>query len=160
MELESQEHKQEVEAEKLEAESTAVTEVSPAEPAAEFHIVQEGESLYAISVAHNIRLARLMEWNQLTPESVIKTGQRVWLAEVDDEQLQQQQTVARLAEFSEPVDASEPYHQVAAGETMFGISYRYNIRLERFMTWNNLTEQSKLQVGQQVLVIDPANIEP
>ncbi|HAW93458.1 MAG: type IV pilus biogenesis/stability protein PilW [Rheinheimera sp.] len=150
----------EVEAEKLEAESTAVTEVSPAEPAAEFHIVQEGESLYAISVAHNIRLARLMEWNQLTPESVIKTGQRVWLAEVDDEQLQQQQTVARLAEFSEPVDASEPYHQVAAGETMFGISYRYNIRLERFMTWNNLTEQSKLQVGQQVLVIDPANIEP
>lgn len=152
---------EEVEAAKVVAENTAVTEVSPpAELPAEFHIVQEGESLYAISVAHNIRLARLMEWNQLTPESVIKTGQRIWLAEVGDEQLQQQQTVARLTELSEPVDASEPYHQVAAGETMFGISYRYNIRLERFMAWNNLTEQSKLQVGQQVLVIDPANIEP
>lgn len=125
-----------------------------------FHEVQEGESLYAISVAHNIRLARLMEWNQLSPESVIKTGQRIWLAKVDQDQLQQQQTVARLAEFSEPLDATEPYHQVAAGETMFGISYRYNIRLERFMAWNNLTEQSKLQVGQQVLVIDPARIEP
>ncbi|SNY57935.1 type IV pilus biogenesis/stability protein PilW [Arsukibacterium tuosuense] len=131
------------------------------EPAT-FHVVQEGESLYAISVAHNIRLARLMQWNQLTPESVIKTGQRIWLAEVDEEQLQQQQpqTVARLTEYNEPIDASEPYHQVAAGETMFGISYRYNIRLERFMAWNNLTEQSKLQVGQQVLVIDPARIEP
>ncbi|WP_026349311.1 type IV pilus biogenesis/stability protein PilW [Arsukibacterium perlucidum] len=125
-----------------------------------FHEVQEGESLYAISVAHNIRLARLMEWNQLSPESVIKTGQRIWLAKVDQDQLQQQQTVARLPEFSEPLDATEPYHQVAAGETMFGISYRYNIRLERFMAWNNLTEQSKLQVGQQVLVIDPARIEP
>jgi len=42
---------------------------------------------------------------------------------------------------------------------MFGISYRYNIRLERFMAWNNLTEQSKLQVGQQVVVIDPATID-
>ncbi|MDX1676204.1 type IV pilus biogenesis/stability protein PilW [Arsukibacterium sp.] len=129
-------------------------------PPAEFHIVQEGESLYAISVAHNIRLARLMEWNQLTPESVIKTGQRIWLAEVAEEHLQQPQKVARLPEFSEPVDASEPYHQVAAGETMFGISYRYNIRLESFMAWNNFTDQSKLQVGQQVLVIDPARIEP
>lgn len=127
--------------------------------APEFHLVQEGESLYAISVAHNIRLAKLMEWNQLTPESVIKTGQRIWLTKVDDAQLQMQ-TVARLAEFSEPLEVTEPYHQVAAGETMFGISYRYNIRLERFMAWNNLTEQSKLQVGQQVLVTDPASIEP
>ncbi|WP_254795703.1 type IV pilus biogenesis/stability protein PilW [Arsukibacterium indicum] len=144
-----------------ETESAQPSAVSAAtEPPAEFHIVQEGESLYAISVAHNIRLARLMEWNQLTPESVIKTGQRIWLAEVGDEQLQQQQTVARLTEFNEPLEATEPYHQVAAGETMFGISYRYNIRLERFMAWNDLTEQSKLQVGQQVLVIDPARIEP
>ena len=124
-----------------------------------FHEVQEGESLYAISVAHNIRLARLMEWNQLTPESVIKTGQKIWLAEVDAEQLQQQVKLTRLAELSEPLEASEPYHQVVAGETMFGISYRYNIRLERFMAWNNLTEQSKLQVGQQVVVIDPATID-
>ncbi|MAD76325.1 MAG: type IV pilus biogenesis/stability protein PilW [Rheinheimera sp.] len=129
------------------------------ESAPEFHLVQEGESLYAISVTHNIRLAKLMEWNQLTPGSVIKTGQRIWLTEVDDAQLQTQ-TVARLAEFSEPLEVTDPYHQVAAGETMFGISYRYNIRLERFMAWNNLTEQSKLQVGQQVLVTDPASIEP
>ncbi|WP_301003632.1 type IV pilus biogenesis/stability protein PilW [Arsukibacterium sp.] len=141
------------------AEQVATASELSDEPAT-FHVVQEGESLYAISVVHNIRLARLMQWNQLTPESVIKTGQRIWLTEVDEEQLQQPQTVARLTEYNEPIDAAEPYHQVAAGETMFGISYRYNIRLERFMAWNDLTEQSKLQVGQQVLVVDPARIEP
>ncbi len=130
------------------------------EPAAAFHVVLEGESLYAISVLHNIRLTRLMQWNQLSPESVIRTGQHIWLSEVSDDQRQQAQPVARLAEYNEPELTTEPYHQVAAGETMFGISYRYNIRLERFMAWNNLTEQSKLQVGQQVLITDPANILP
>ncbi|KKO47095.1 pilus assembly protein PilF [Arsukibacterium ikkense] len=126
----------------------------------EYHVVQEGESLYAISVLHNIRLARLMQWNQLSPESVIKTGQKIWLTEVSDQQLQQPQPVARVAEYQQPAATTEPYHQVAAGETMFGISYRYNIRLERFMAWNNFTEQSKLQVGQQVLITDPANLIP
>jgi type IV pilus biogenesis/stability protein PilW len=142
------------------AEQATVSDNLPDAEVTEFHVVQEGESLYAISVTHNIRLAKLMEWNQLTPESVIKTGQKIWLSEVDAAQLQPQQTVARLAEYSEPQQVTEPYHQVAAGETMFGISYRYNIRLERFMAWNNLTEQSKLQVGQQVMVTDPASIEP
>tara|TARA_R110002126_G_scaffold16527_10_gene65988 strand:+ start:224 stop:2248 length:2025 start_codon:yes stop_codon:yes gene_type:complete len=144
----------------MSAASQPVAETESDTSLPEFHTVQEGESLYAISVLHNIRLARLMEWNQLTPESVIKTGQQIWLAEVDDDKLQQQLTASRMPEFTEVADPAEPYHQVVAGETMFGISYRYNIRLERFMAWNSLTEQSKLRVGQQVLVIDPANIEP
>ncbi|MEO3679230.1 type IV pilus biogenesis/stability protein PilW [Rheinheimera sp. FR7-31] len=132
---------------------TAVTADIP------FHIVQQSESLYAISVKHNIRLQRLMQWNQLTPDSVIKTGQKIWLAEVSDEQLKQPVTVPALPE-REQATPQQPYHTVAAGETMFGISYRYNVRLSSFMQWNNLTEQSTLKVGQQVLVVDPASVEP
>jgi type IV pilus biogenesis/stability protein PilW len=142
--------------------AVAVAEVSTPEPAAlpAFHVVQEGESLYAISVQHNIRLARLMQWNQLTPESVIKTDQRIWLGEVSESLLQQEQPAVRLVKSSAAVLSTEPYHQVTAGETMFGISFQYNIRLERFMAWNSLTEQSKLRVGQQVLIVDPASAQP
>ena len=123
-----------------------------------FYLVQESDSLYAISVKHNIRLQRLMEWNQLTPESVIRTGQKIWLGPVTAEQ--------RVAAKPEPVnntdqvEAATPYHEVHAGETMFAISYRYNIRLDKFMAWNSLTEKSKLKVGQQLFVVDPASIEP
>lgn len=124
-----------------------------AEPA--FHIVQAAESLYAISVQHNIRLQRLMQWNQLTPESVIKTGQKIWLGPVSDE--------VRLAPVSdvaerEQVEIAQPFHQVASGETMFGISYRYNIRLDKFLSWNKLTENSKLKVGQRVYIVDPDSV--
>jgi type IV pilus assembly protein PilF len=41
---------------------------------------------------------------------------------------------------------------------MFAISYRYNIRLERFMAWNNLTEESRLSIGQRLYIVDPATI--
>ena len=120
---------------------------------AKFHVVKASESLYAISVQHNIRLQRLMDWNQLTPDAVIKTGQKIWLQPVATE---------ALVQASEPerpqVAASAPKHTVAAGETMFSISYRYNVRLSSFMSWNNFTEQSKLQIGQQVYVVDPASI--
>lgn len=131
----------------------ATTAQTDTENAAKFHIVQASESLYAISVRHNIRLQRLMDWNQLTPDSVIKTGQKIWLQPVSSEEL------AQVSEPERPqVTASAPTHTVVAGETMFSISYRYNVRLSSFMSWNNFTEQSKLQVGQQVYVIDPVSV--
>ena len=123
-----------------------------------FHIVQAAESLYAISVKHNIRLQRLMQWNQLSPDSVIKTGQKIWLGPVSEEELNRGEVQQPALAQREQAAAVQPYHVVAAGETMFGISYRYNVRLSSFMAWNNLTEQSTLQVGQQVYVVDPASV--
>ncbi|MBU2113543.1 MAG: type IV pilus biogenesis/stability protein PilW [Gammaproteobacteria bacterium] len=140
----------EVDSAELEVDSDA-TDEQPAE--VPFHIVQAAESLYAISVKHNIRLSRLMQWNELTPESVIKTGQKIWLGEVAKAQLNPETLAER-----EQVQALQPYHTVAAGETMFGISYRYNIRLEKFMAWNNLNNTSTLQVGQRVYVVDPESV--
>ena len=143
----------------------APTEIAPLEqsqtaPAADtaFHIVQAAESLYAISVKHNIRLQRLMQWNQLSPDSVIKTGQKIWLGPVSEEELNRAEGQQPALAQREQAAAVQPYHVVAAGETMFGISYRYNVRLSSFMAWNNLTEQSTLQVGQQVYVVDPASV--
>lgn len=134
----------------------SVQPVTAEQPAADtpFHIVQAAESLYAISVKHNIRLQSLMQWNSLTPEAVIKTGQKIWLAEITP----QQQAAVAATENRPQVSAQTPYHLVAAGETMFGISYRYNVRLASFLSWNNLTESSTLKVGQQVYVVDPASI--
>lgn len=123
-----------------------------------FHIVQAAESLYAISVKHNIRLQRLMQWNQLSPDSVIKTGQKIWLGPVSEEELNRGEAQQPALAQREQAAAVQPYHVVAAGETMFGISYRYNVRLSSFMAWNNLTEQSTLQVGQQVYVVDPDSV--
>ncbi|MCC5452589.1 type IV pilus biogenesis/stability protein PilW [Rheinheimera sp. UJ51] len=119
-----------------------------------FHKVAEGESLHSISVNYNILLTRLQEWNALTPTSKLRVGQKIWLAPSDAPPDSGAPPV-RLAN-AQPVD--EYFHLVAEGDTMFAISYRYNIRLERFMAWNALTEQSRLTIGQKLYIVDPASI--
>ena len=99
-----------------------------------------------------------MQWNQLSPDSVIKTGQKIWLEPVTEMELAAPVITEPALKEREQVVATEPYHTVVAGETMFGISYKYNVRLSSFMQWNNLTESSKLHVGQKVLVVDPDNV--
>jgi type IV pilus biogenesis/stability protein PilW len=138
--------------------SADATQSAAAGTATPFHVVQDAESLYSISLQHNIRLQRLMDWNQLTPDSVIRTGQKIWLGAVTAAELAQSAIAESAIANREQVSASQPYHVVSAGETIFGISYRYNVRLSSFMSWNNFTDSSKLKVGQQVYIIDPASI--
>jgi len=47
--------------------------------ATEFHIVQQGESLYDICQAEGIRFQDLLEMNQLTPEAQPATGEKIYL---------------------------------------------------------------------------------
>lgn len=118
------------------------------------HIVVAGDTLHSISVQYNILLNRLQEWNHLQPEARLRVGQKIFLAP-NTIAPQTAAPVVRLANV-QPVD--DYYHLVAEGDTMFAISYRYNIRLERFMAWNNLTEESRLFIGQRLYIVDPATI--
>ena len=128
--------------------SVANVEPERAEPVP-YHIVRQGESLFSISVHYNIRLERLQQWNHLTPEAVIRSGQRLWLAEAPTEL--QDEPVRPTVERPE-------FHVVAQGDTLFSISMMYNVRLSRLLQWNNLTEQSRVYVGQQIYLDDPANL--
>lgn len=140
------------------ATDSTVTSSTNTDDEINYHLVQENDSLYAISMQYNIRLQRLMDWNQLTPESTIITGQKIWLQQVSEQQLTANSNQQMLARGQ--VTTTAPYYQVVAGDTMFAISYRYNIKLDKFMAWNGFNEQTKLYVGQQVLVVDPVLTTP
>lgn len=43
-------------------------------PASHYHVVQEDENLYRISLKYNIKLQRLIEWNNLEDGAAIKAG--------------------------------------------------------------------------------------
>ena len=53
------------------------TELS--EQSDKFHVVKEGENLYRISLLHNIKMATLQEWNNLSNTGAIIAGQTLWL---------------------------------------------------------------------------------
>lgn len=44
-----------------------------------FHIVQKKQNLYRISLLYQISIRRLVEWNDISDVSTIKTGMKLWL---------------------------------------------------------------------------------
>lgn len=44
---------------------------------AKYHVVQKGENLYRISIKYNVKIQRLVEWNQLDEDSSIYVGKKL-----------------------------------------------------------------------------------
>lgn len=61
---------------------------------------------------------------------------------------------------SKVIDATDkkrevPFHIVQFGESMYGISIKYNIRIRSLMDWNNIANQNDLKVGQKIYLDQP-----
>lgn len=118
--------------EKLEAAVQTVEQPAPKiTQETPFHVVAKGETLYSISVRYNIKMRRLLEWNQLEQNAPLRLGSKVYLAN------------------------PRVYHTVAAGETLYAISIRYNVLMKKLQEWNNLSEQTALRPGMKLLLVDP-----
>ena len=48
-----------------------------------------------------------------------------------------------------------PVHVVKAGETLFDLSFTYNIKMKRLKEWNGIGDNGKLLVGQKVYLREP-----
>jgi type IV pilus assembly protein PilF len=96
-----------------------------------FHVVKKGEYLYDISVKYNIRLERLLQWNNLSKSDRLVVDQKVYL------------------------DNPNSYHIVEQGDTLYGISLKYNILLKRLLQWNDLDNKSRLNLGRKIYIKNP-----
>jgi LysM repeat protein len=43
-------------------------------------------------------------------------------------------------------------HTIVAGDTLFGLSFQYNVALDNILTLNNLTKDSLLSLGQKIII--------
>lgn len=49
-------------------------------------------------------------------------------------------------------------HVVAAGDTLYAISVKYNIKLNTLRRWNNISKNSKIRVKDTILLEDPQSV--
>ncbi|MDI3542404.1 MAG: hypothetical protein PWP57_7 [Candidatus Atribacteria bacterium] len=95
-----------------------------------YHVVEPGDTLWAISHRYQIPLAKLLQINNLTEKSTLRVGMKIKLEEGN----------------------SEAIYQVKAGDTLWGISRKFNIPLSSLLAANGLSEKSVLQVGQKIVL--------
>lgn len=48
-----------------------------------------------------------------------------------------------------------PFHEVKKGETLFSISVRYNVKLQKLLEWNGLAHGDQVNAGTKVYLNDP-----
>jgi LysM repeat protein len=51
----------------------------PSAQAQSFHIVKPQDNLYRISLMHNLKISKLLEWNNIEDVSTLKLGSKLWL---------------------------------------------------------------------------------
>jgi type IV pilus assembly protein PilF len=116
------------------------------------HKVGAGDTLYNIASRYRLSVPELQELNQLDDSAFIVTGQVLRLSAAA-EAVKSRPKKSPSADSTEPAPAS---YQVADGESWFSISYKYNIKLDTLLKWNNMTADQPLSIGQTIYLRDPA----
>lgn len=101
-----------------------------------FHIVQAGETLFAISRQYGLTVDSLIVINQLENAN-LSLGDTLYIK-------------AQPKTISTP-SSGEKYHVVKPSETLFGISRMYQVEIEDIQRWNNLPDYT-LSIGQNLIV--------
>lgn len=134
------------------------------EAATGFYISKKGETLRDVAQQNGIQLESLAGYNNLTKNTVISEGTRLYLqasrqnaAVKTGNNPVATNTVATTAPASSlnkttaPAPAVVKYHVVQAKEGLYGISKKYGVTVQQLKDWNNLTSDN-LSIGQQLIV--------
>ena len=95
-----------------------------------YHIVNQGETLYSISKQYNVSVDELKALNNLD-NNEISVGQMLVIAPINKEEPSEMTLI----------------HTVKQGETLYSISKQYNVSVESIKTMNELSDNN-LNIGQ------------
>lgn len=123
----------------------------------EFHIVRKGETLYEIAQEEGIRLESLADYNHLKPHMIPAAGEKLFLqTKAAGRPVLAEELVAVYAveNVMPGTSATEPIltkHVVQTKETVYSISKKYGVNVEKIIEWNQL-QGVELKVGQELVI--------
>jgi LysM repeat protein len=123
-----------------------------------FHVVEPGQSLWAIAVTYQITIRDLEIWNNISKEAKLQVGQRLFIPGEDTEGYATPTPVGFIVP-STPDPDGKIIHEVQSHNTLSRISQAYSIPIDRILALNGIQIDSPLQIGQKLL-IHPGNVTP
>jgi LysM repeat protein len=138
-----------------------VAPVKLATPDAEgriYHVVEFGQSLWAIAVAYQITIHDLEVWNNISRETAIRVGQRLFIPSSSTEGYATPTPVGMVV-VSTPDTEGKIIHQVQPYEALITIADAYKVTVNSILVLNGIQAEWPLQIGQKLL-ISPGRITP
>jgi len=135
------------------------------------HTVAPGDSVWALSSRYSTTVNRIVDLNKLTRGgALIFVGQKLTIETSNTDAVATPQPVEQVEEtveepsetVEEPVTESEPNnimstHTVALGDTVWGLSYKYDVSVAQIVSWNNLLNGGALIFVGQELKLEETN---
>jgi LysM repeat protein len=123
-----------------------------------YHIVQPGQSFWSIAIAYKITIQDLETWNNLSRNSGLQIGQKLFIPNSNTKGFATPTPVG-MVQVSTPDTGGKIIHTVQAYQTLITISQAYGVALDRILALNGLQVDWPLQISQKLL-IDPGFITP
>ena len=123
-----------------------------------FHIVEAGQSFWSIAVAYKITIKDLEIWNNLSKDSKLQIGQKLFIPGSNTEGYYTP-TPPGMIQLSQPDQDGKIIHTVQSYQTLSAISTAYGVKLDTLLTLNRIQVDWPLRIGQK-LVIHPSNVTP
>ena len=123
-----------------------------------FHVVEAGQSFWAIAIAYKITIKDLETWNNLSRDSKLQIGQRLFIPGSNTAGYATPTPVG-MVQISTPDADGKIIHTVQAYQTLIIIAQAYQMDVERILILNGIQADWPLQIGQS-LVIDPGSVTP
>lgn len=96
-----------------------------------YHVLQDGENLFSISVRYNVKLQKLLQWNGLKESDRMVNGTKIYL---NDPNI---------------------YYEINIGDTLYSIATKRRLLIDQLMRWNKLSPDVALKPGHRLLLVDP-----
>lgn len=108
------------------------------------YIVQNGDSLWTISRAHNIPINKLMKTNHVGPKDYLRVGQKLTLPGAAP--------VPAMVSNTREAEIRKVRYGVRRGDSLARIASKFNVRVSDIVSWNKLNAKDYLQPGQTLLL--------
>ena len=123
-----------------------------------YHVVQAGQSFWSIAIAYQITINDLETWNNLSRNTPLQNGQRLFIPGKDTAGYATPTPYGMIVPQLPDADG-RIVHEVGPYQALITIAEAYQVSVERILTLNGLQADWPLQIGQK-LIISPGNITP
>ncbi len=116
--------------------------------------VVKGDTLWNIAQKFDVRMHEIISVNQLQSIGQLSVGQKLDIPTSGIALEQETEKTTTVAQEETPEDV---VHYVQKGETLWNISRKYQVSLQSITSANNISENSRIVVGQRLVIPNVRN---
>ncbi len=120
---------------------------------ANFHryVIRRGDVISKIASRHGVPAEAILSMNELKNIRALKPGTELVIPERGKSPYPAQRYVASSARSAKaPKGSKAVFHVVKKGDTLYGISSQYSVRVEQIRSWNNVRSAKTLRPGKRI----------